>query len=124
MKNFMMALDRNGPAFSFLCEKFPRLSMEEIKAGVFIGPQIYQLFRDPLVQNDENAAWNTFRHVATGFLGNVQTVTFRMLVEDLITSYKKLGCNMSLKMHFLLSHLDSFPVNCGAVSDKHCCHVS
>jgi hypothetical protein len=27
-------------------------------------------------------------------------------------------------MHFLLSHLDSFPVNCGAVSDKHCCHVS
>jgi hypothetical protein len=26
---------------------------------------------------------------------------------------------MLLKMHFLHSHLDSFPVNCGAVSDEH-----
>jgi hypothetical protein len=44
MKNFVKVLDRNGPAFAFLCEKFPRLSMEKIKADVFIGPQ---LFRDP-----------------------------------------------------------------------------
>ena len=40
-------------------------------------------------------------------------------MEDLITSYKKLGCNLSLKTHFLHSHLDSFQINCGAVSDKH-----
>jgi hypothetical protein len=40
-------------------------------------------------------------------------------VEDLITSYKKLGRNLSLKTHFLHSHLDSFWINCGAVSDKH-----
>jgi hypothetical protein len=26
---------------------------------------------------------------------------------------------MLLKMHFLFSHLDSFPLNCGSVSDKH-----
>jgi hypothetical protein len=39
MKNFMKALHRSGPAFSFLCEKFPRLSEEKIKAGVFIGPR-------------------------------------------------------------------------------------
>ena len=29
-----------------------------------------------------------------------------------------MGCNMSLKIHFLDSHLDSFPDNLGAVSDK------
>jgi hypothetical protein len=40
-------------------------------------------------------------------------------VEDLIISYEKLGCNMSLMMHFLHSHLDSFPVSCGAVSDEY-----
>jgi hypothetical protein len=40
-------------------------------------------------------------------------------VEDLITSYKKLDCNLSLKTHFLNSHLDSFWINCGAISDKH-----
>ena len=34
-------------------------------------------------------------------------------------SYEKLWCNMSLKMHFLFSHLDFFPLNCGAVSDEH-----
>jgi hypothetical protein len=45
MKNFVKALDRNGPAFSLCCGKFPRLNME-IKAGVFIGPKIHQLFRD------------------------------------------------------------------------------
>jgi hypothetical protein len=47
IKNYVKTLDRNGAAFSFLCEKFPRLSMERIKAGVFIGSEICQLFRDP-----------------------------------------------------------------------------
>jgi hypothetical protein len=46
MKNFVKAVDRNGPAFIFLCEQFPRLSTEKIKAGLFIGPQTQQLFRD------------------------------------------------------------------------------
>jgi hypothetical protein len=45
MKNFMKALDRNGPAFSFLCEKFPRLSTEKIKAAVLIGPSTSALQR-------------------------------------------------------------------------------
>jgi len=30
-----------------------------------------------------------------------------------------MGCNMSLKIHFLDSHLDFFPDNLGAVSDEH-----
>jgi hypothetical protein len=55
----------------------------------------------------------------TGFLRNVKAVNFRKLVENLITSYEKLGCNMSLNMHFLHSHLDSFLVNYGAFSDEH-----
>jgi hypothetical protein len=39
-------------------------------------------------------------------------------MEEFVTSYKKLGCNKSLKMHFLHSQLDSLPVNCGAITDK------
>jgi hypothetical protein len=120
--NFLQALDRNGPAFWFLCEKLPRLSMEKIKAGVFIGPQICQLFRDPqfllVLSDDGKAAWNAFRHVATGFLGKVKAFNFRTLVKDLIT-YEKLRCNMALKMHFVHSCLNTFPGNCGAVSNKH-----
>jgi hypothetical protein len=39
-------------------------------------------------------------------------------VEDLVTSYKKPGCNKSCKMHFLHSHLNSLLVNCGIVNKK------
>ena len=32
--------------------------------------------------------------------------------------YKALGCNISLKIHMLDSHLDFFPANLGAVSGE------
>ncbi|KAJ8877958.1 hypothetical protein PR048_022421 [Dryococelus australis] len=37
----------------------------------------------------------------------------------MIVAYRTLECNMSLKVHFLHSHLDSFPGNCRDVSDEH-----
>jgi hypothetical protein len=40
-------------------------------------------------------------------------------VQDLLSSYKAMWWNMSLKIHFLESHLDSFPENLGKVSDEH-----
>ena len=46
MKNFVKVLDVKGPAFTYLCRKFPRLIFERVKAGVFIDPQIRQLFKD------------------------------------------------------------------------------
>ncbi|GBN35659.1 hypothetical protein AVEN_190972-1 [Araneus ventricosus] len=30
-----------------------------------------------------------------------------------------MGCNMSLKIHFLHSHLEFFPENLGSLSDEH-----
>ncbi|GBO28919.1 hypothetical protein AVEN_38875-1 [Araneus ventricosus] len=33
--------------------------------------------------------------------------------------YKTMGCNMSLKIHFLHSHLEFYPENLGSVSDEH-----
>jgi len=44
MKNVVKALDVKGPAFMYLCGKFPRLTFKKVKAGVFIGPRIRQLF--------------------------------------------------------------------------------
>src|SRR5678815_4554356 len=40
------------------------------------------------------------------------------IVERLLVNYKNLGCRMSLKIHFLHSHLTFFPPNLGAVSDE------
>ena len=37
---------------------------------------------------------------------------------QLIESYEKLGCRMSLKLHFLHSHLDFFRNNLGNVSEE------
>jgi hypothetical protein len=36
----------------------------------------------------------------------------------MLGKFKDLGCNMSLKVHFLVSHLDYFPANIGAVSEE------
>jgi hypothetical protein len=41
------------------------------------------------------------------------------IVSDLLTAYKAMGYNMSLKVHFLDSHIDFFPENLGVVSDEH-----
>ena len=40
-------------------------------------------------------------------------------MQGLLTSYKAMGCDMSLKIHFLASHLDFFPENLCEVSEEH-----
>ncbi|UYV62956.1 hypothetical protein LAZ67_2002615 [Cordylochernes scorpioides] len=89
---------------------------------IFVGPQIRELQQDGNFQNSlnevEEAAWNSFRNVCKNFLGSVKVENYRDIVNDLLLSYKALGCNMSLKIHFLHSHLDFFPDNLGAVSDE------
>ena len=41
-------------------------------------------------------------------------------MQDLLNSYKTMRCNVSLKIHFLESHLNfCFPENLGEVSDEH-----
>ena len=64
LKNFVKALDVKGPAFTYLCGKFPRLTYKKVKAGVFVGPQIRQLFKDQqfeaVLSGKEKAAWQSF----------------------------------------------------------------
>jgi len=123
MKSFAKAMDRNGTTFLYLRQKFPLLSDAKIREGVFNGPDIRSLLRDEvferIITGDEQRAWHAFREVVTGFLGNRRADNYKDRVEELLSSYQKLGCNMSLKIHFLNSHLEFFPENCGSVSDKH-----
>ncbi|UYV64347.1 RYR2 [Cordylochernes scorpioides] len=98
-------------------------SLRRLKKDIFVGPQIRELQQDGNFQNSLNeveaAAWNSFRNVCKNFLGSVKVENYRDIVNDLLLSYKALGCNMSLKIHFLHSHLYFFPDNLGAVSDEH-----
>jgi len=57
--------------------------------------------------------------VCLNFLGNIKAKNYGELVEDKLNAYQTMGCNMSLKIHFLHSHWDFFPLNLGAMSDEH-----
>ena len=107
MKNFLKVLDVKGPAFTYLCGKFPRLSLEKVKAGVFIGPQIRQLFKDQqfeaVLSDKEKAAWQYSEKVSNGFLGNFKAANFRELVQDMMDSYEQLGCNVAENSLFIFT---------------------
>ena len=122
MKNFVKGMDKTGSGFTYVRNKFPSISDAKIKEGIFVGPQIRKLFQD--VEFDKNlntvekTAWLSFKRICKDFLGNRKSENYQEIVNDLLTSYKAMGCNMSLKIHFLHSHLDVFPENLGAVSDE------
>ena len=59
----------------------------------------------------ELSAWMAFTNVVKFFLGKTK-------VPTLLTSLHQLSANMSIKLHFLHSHLSRFPENLGDLSDK------
>jgi len=76
----------------------------------FIGSHIRQVFRgeeyDRITIGNEMRVWNDFGLVTTKCLGHNKADNYNEHVENFMLSYQQLGCNISLKMHFLLSHLD------------------
>lgn len=123
MKQFTKALSKEGDCFKYLTAKFPRISSEKLKEGIFVGPQIRKLMKDvdfeKTMTTKEKNAWISFKEVVEKFLGNNKDPKYRDLVKKMLNSFKKLGCNMSIKIHFLHSHIDFFPENLGDVSEEH-----
>jgi hypothetical protein len=66
----------------------------------------------------EEDAWNAFKEVVKKFLGNIKDPLYKEIVRNMLDNFKLLSCKMSLKLHFLASHLDYFPPNLGAVSEE------
>ena len=56
----------------------------------------------------ERNAWEAFRMVATYFLGKNKCENYEEIVESLIQHYEVLDCTMSVKLHYLYSHLEIF----------------
>ena len=67
----------------------------------------------------ETKAWQAFRGVVNGLLGNIRNQNYKKLVKKLIKSYQNICCRMSVKLHFLCSHLDFFQKNLGDFSEEH-----
>ena len=80
MKNFVEALDKEEETLDHLKEKFSKLSLAKIKE-VFVRPQIRKVLNDSEFEAKltrvELAAWDSFKAVVHGFLGNL--FTFGML---------------------------------------------
>ena len=93
-----------------------------MKAGIFDGPQIRKLLNDDKFtdsMNDrEKAAWISFKEVVENFLGNFKNDNCKKMVKNMLQKFQKQGCLMSIKLHFLHSHLEHFPENLGDYSEE------
>ena len=122
MKQFIRALNNDGECFQHTVSVLPALSFEKIKVGVFDGPHIRALVRDQdfvrKMNDKERGAWFSFVAVMENFLCNKKANNYETLVINLSSTFHELGYNMSIKLHFLYSHLDRFPKNFGIVSDE------
>ena len=122
MKQFVRALNKEGPCFNFIVRKLGAVSIQKLRAGVLNGPQIRRLMNDAEFiesMNDAEArAWKSFVSVAKNFLGNQCAENYEDLIEEMLRSFEALGCRMSIKLHYLHSHLSWFPANLGHMSDE------
>ena len=58
------------------------------------------------------------KSVVVNFLGSHRHEKYPDIIDSMLKAYEQLGARMSLKMHFLHSHLDFFPSNLGEVSGE------
>ena len=66
----------------------------------------------------ELEGWKAFVLVVNNFLGNNMARNYEELVNNMLTAFRNLGCNMSVKMHYQFSHMDRFSENLGSMSDE------
>jgi hypothetical protein len=84
-----------GMAYNYLRGKFPRLSDAKVKEGIFIGPQIRELFRDhqfdDILHGDEKAAWESFECVCSQLLRKNRAPNYKELVVSCYHAMKNLA---------------------------------
>ncbi|GBN40971.1 hypothetical protein AVEN_249501-1 [Araneus ventricosus] len=66
----------------------------------------------------EEEARDSFKDVVHMFLENTKDPLYKTIVQRMLTAYEAQGCKMSLKVHFLHSHIDNFPESLGAYSEE------
>ena len=110
MKQSLKALNKEDDCFQYLCESFPGLSEEKLKAGIFDRLQIRKMKNDTQfaysMTLSERTAWDMFITVINNFLGKKTSLNYKCYVANMLQPFQELGYNMSIKVHFLFSHLN------------------
>jgi len=122
MKQFTRALNKGGRYFNYLYQAFPQLTIEKLKANIIKGLKIQRVIKNTEFRNSiktlECTTWKSFVQVVNNFLGNMNAANHGILVSSMIKAFKKLGCLMSIKIHFVFSHIKKFPENLWAMSNE------
>ena len=83
MKNFVKALHKNCATIQYLSTVFPGLSAAKLKEGISVGPQIREVLKDTdfeeLLNLKELRAWEAFKSICSGFLGNTRVPDYQVL---------------------------------------------
>lgn len=121
IKNFVKKVDKAINLFRFWKLNF-LLLVRSKSSKEFLGVprlsnflKIRRLLNTKIVKQD----WFAFQNLCENFLDSKKIYDYISNVKEWLSVYKAIGCNMSLKMHFLYSHQDFFPGKLGAVIDKH-----
>jgi len=96
-------VDQTGAVFMYLKNKFPRITVAQIKEWVFVGPQIRELIQDAKfkdrVTDVHKGSLEIIQNVTSNFGGH-KAENYSGIVVYLLQSYRIMGCNMYLTVHF------------------------
>ena len=102
--------------------QFPQSSDPKLKEEIFDGPQIRKLLKDDVFVTKmiltEKKAWHDYKNVVEQFPGNVKSRKWKKQISKMVHSFKKLEYLMSLKLHFIDSHVKYFPENVGDYGEE------
>ena len=105
MEKFIDALDRKGKAFAFFFKKFKQESVEE---GIFDYFRLKEIINDPIFKNMLNPLELSTCLSINAIVTSLGKFSPKM-IDELLKNFHRLGILMSVKIHFLHSHLDLIP---------------
>ena len=120
MKQCVKALDKNGGCFKYV-DFFLNWALRIWKRGLLMVHKFVSSSATQILQETRLMLSFLLRPASSlwlNFLGNRKAPNYIDLVEDMFMKYQGMGANMSTKVHYLRSHLDSFPESLCYFSEK------
>ena len=68
-----------------------------------------ELMKNEALSKAESSTWLSLKSVVTNFMGNDRSAEYEKEIVELLRSFRQLGVQMSVKLHFLQLHLNYFP---------------
>ena len=70
------------------------------------------------MNNKELKTWVAFKDIIKHFLNNQRGNNYIEMISELLHCLEEFGARMSIKIHFIISHLKYFPDNCVDYSEE------